>query len=237
MRPMGVFRRAGPWAASIALHAALGAVAFLTISGIASEGGTPVEPDATYEVTLRPGGGPKIDDAPRTDEQSYGITQDTVTIDETPLAGVPDLPLASSSEPPSSTQPGMGLPPRAIQHGAVAKFPPQGGGGGSPGARSGSGSGVGEGRDAGIEAVPLDTPSPVYPDAARRGNLQGIVIAEIKIDSQGKVESARAAEGSGSALLDDAALAAVKSWRYRPATLGGKPIPSVRRVRFVFRLE
>ena len=51
------------------------------------------------------------------------------------------------------------------------------------------------------------------------------------------VESARAAEGSGSTILDDAALAAVRSWRYRPATLGGKPTPSVRRVRFVFRLE
>lgn len=213
---MSMFRS---WTLSIAIHAALGAVAFLTITGIAGQDGTPDEPEATYEVTIRPGGGPKIEDAPRGDEYSYGITQDTVTIDETPLTGVPDLRVAS--EAPATTTPGRGVPPRAIQHGAVAKFS----------------KGVGEGRDAGIEAVPLETPSPVYPEAARRGNLQGIVIAEIRIDPQGRVESARAAEGSGSAILDDAALAAVKSWRYRPAHLSGKPVSSVRRVRFVFRLE
>jgi protein TonB len=117
----------------------------------------------------------------------------------------------------------------------VAKFPQ--GGGGQGVATSGTGSGVGEGTDPGVEAIPLVTPSPVYPDVARRGNVQGVVIAEIKIDSQGKVESARTAEGSGSAILDNAALAAVKVWRYKPALQGGKPIPSVRRVRFVFRLE
>jgi protein TonB len=109
--------------------------------------------------------------------------------------------------------------------------------GGSPTLGKESGKGVGAGRDEGVEAIPVETPSPTYPDSARRANLQGIVIAEIQIDTAGRVESAKAAEGSGSRVLDDAAIAAVKSWRYRPATLNGKPVPSVRRVRFVFRLE
>jgi protein TonB len=63
------------------------------------------------------------------------------------------------------------------------------------------------------------------------------VIAEIRIDRGGNVESARATSGSGSKVLDEAALAAVRTWKYRPATLNGHPTPSVRRVRFVFRLE
>jgi TonB family protein len=230
MRPMRMVRRLGPWAASAVIHAAAGAVAFLAVAGISS---TPTpDPDATYAVAIRPGGEARISDAPRLGELSYGVPEDTVTVDETPLTGVPDLPLTSGTAV-EATKPGTGLPPRAIQHGPVVKFTPQG-----AGRPVSTGRGVGtEGRDEGVEAVPLETPSPAYPDAARRKNLQGAVIAEIRIDREGKVESARAAEGSGSPLLDDAALAAVRAWKYRPATLGGKPVPSVRRVRFVFRLE
>ena len=236
---MRMFRRLAPWAASAAIHAALGVTAFLFVAQMTSSGPTR-ESDATYAIAIRPGGGPKISDAPRLDDRSYGVPTDSVTIDETPLTGVPEFPIASSSQSPVSSKAGTGLPPRSIQHGPVAKFTPHGGGGGGSGAGgsgAGTGSGVGEGRDAGVEAVPLETPSPVYPDAARRKNLQGAVVAEIQIDRDGKVASARAAEGSGSELLDDAALAAVRSWKYRPATLAGKPVPSIRRVRFVFRLE
>jgi protein TonB len=96
---------------------------------------------------------------------------------------------------------------------------------------------VGEGTDAGVEAVALETPSPVYTEEARRGQLQGTVIAEIRIDRSGNVESARATSGSGSPLLDEAALSAVRTWKYRPATLNGLPTPSVRKVRFIFKLE
>jgi len=239
---MRMFRRLAPWAASAAIHAALGVGAFLLAAQMVATGPTP-EPDATYSIAIRPGGGPTISDAPRLDDRSYGVPTDSVTIDETPLTGVPDLPITSNAEAPISGKTGRGEPGRAIQHGPVAKFAPRGGGGGSSsgagagGAGTGTGSGAGEGRDPGVEAIPIETPSPVYPDAARRKNLQGAVIAEIRIDREGKVESARAAEGSGSPLLDDAALAAVRTWVYRPATLGGKPVPSVRRVRFVFRLE
>ena len=239
---MRMFRRLAPWAASATIHAALGVGAFLLAAQITTRGPTP-DPDATYSIAIRPGGGPKISDAPRMDDRSYGVPTDSYTIDETPLTGVPDLPVTSNAQGPITGKAGQGEPGRAIQHGPVAKFNQHGGGGGGSasgtgaGAGTGTGSGVGEGRDAGVEAVPLETPSPVYPDAARRKNLQGAVVAEIRIDRDGKVESARAAEGSGSELLDDAALAAVRSWKYRPATLAGKPVPSIRRVRFVFRLE
>lgn len=238
MRLMGMLRRIAPWFASAALHAALGGVAFLAVATMAVSD-PPKERDAVYSVSIRPGGEPQIGEVPDIESHSFGVTQDTVTIDDGPLTGVPDLPLASTREVAPSDKPGIGTAPRTYQRGPVVRFTPQSGGGGAPSPTGPpkSGSGAGEGRDEGVEAVPIETPSPIYPDTARRGNVQGIVIAEIRIDSQGKVESARAAQGSGSPLLDDAALAAVKSWRYKPATLGGKPVSSVRRVRFVFRLE
>ena len=247
MRPMRVIRRAGPWVASVALHLVLGAAAFVTVAGMVGREAATPDPDATYTVAIRPGGGPQIQDPLPSDERSYGVPQDVVTIDDKPLTGVPDLKPASSSKLQASSKkptPGGSEPPTAFNHGPVVKFGPQGGGGSStpsPSAGSGTGTetgpGVGEGRDSGVEAVPIETPSPTYPDAARRGNVQGTVIAEIRIDAQGRVEAARAGESSGSGALDDAALAAVRSWRYRPATLNGRPVPSVRRVRFVFRLE
>jgi len=230
---MRMLRRVAPWAASIALHAAVGVAALLIAAQMYSPPAP--DPDATYAISIRPGGGPRIAEPPRVDSFSYGVPQDTFTIDEVPLTGVPNLPVTSNAQTPITSQTGRGEPATGFRRGPVVKFS-SGGEGGQPQA-TGSGNGVGEGRDDGVEAVPVETPSPVYPDQARRKNLQGAVIAEIQIDTTGKVASARAAEGSGSALLDDAALAAVKAWKYKPATLNGKPVPSVRRVRFVFRLE
>lgn len=235
---MIMVRRLGPWVASAALHAGLGAAAYFAVAQVGKTAAP--DPDAVYTVSIRPGGSPQIGEIAEFEGTSYGVTQETVTIGETPLDGVPELPLTSSEPAPSKT--GTGFPARVHESGPVARFGTLGGGGspgtsGKGGTGAGDGKGVGEGRDEGVEAVPLETPSPVYPDPARRAQVQGVVIAEIKIDTQGRVESARAAQSSGSALLDDAAVAAVKSWRYKPATLGGKPVSSLRRVRFVFRLE
>jgi TonB family protein len=247
-------RRLGPWLLSGAVHAALGAAAWVTVVGMPESGGTArglsPDTDATYEVTIQPGGAPRIGEAGRDSDGKYGAPQDTVVIDNAAPDAVPDLPNTIVAGPRlvASAPPGTGLPARTYSQGPVATFPSQRGGGGGPapgpvaasgasGTGAGTGKGVGEGKDEGVEAVPLDTPPPAYPDAARRSNVEGVVIAELRIDKQGRVESARAAQGSGSALLDDAALAAVRAWRYRPATLAGAPVPSVRRVRFEFRLE
>jgi len=230
-----MLRRLAPWAASAAIHAAVGVAAILVAAHISSVPAP--DPDATYAITIRPGGGPRIAEPPRVDSFSYGVPQDTFTIEEVPLTGVPDLPVTSNAQAPITSKTGRGETSNGFRHGPVVKFSGGGEGGQPQATTSGSGRGVGEGRDDGVEAVPVETPPPVYPDQARRKNLQGAVIAEIQIDTQGKVASARTAEGSGSALLDDAALAAVKAWKYKPATLNGKAVPCVRRVRFVFRLE
>jgi protein TonB len=68
--------------------------------------------------------------------------------------------------------------------------------------------------------------------------LQDVQVeAVLRIDESGRVVSATVVNpGAGfRSHLDRAAIAAAKRWRFRPAQMGGKNIPSVQTVRFVFR--
>ena len=64
---------------------------------------------------------------------------------------------------------------------------------------------------------------PVYPDEARRANVQGVVIIEIVIDTQGRVHDARILRSIPG--LDDAALEAVRQWEFTPTAIDGVPVP------------
>ena len=112
-----------------------------------------------------------------------------------------------------------------------------GGDRGTGGAGTGTGNGIGEGAGEGIQAVAVTTTPPEYPDAARRSNQEGTVVLKIQIDKEGRVTAVQVDSTSGHAILDDAAKAAVLTWRYRPATLKGRAMASERHVRLVFRLE
>jgi TonB family protein len=62
---------------------------------------------------------------------------------------------------------------------------------------------------------------PVYPQVARQARVEGIVILEAKTDEQGNVIGARILRSI--AILDQAAIEAVKQWKYEPLILEGKP--------------
>jgi TonB family protein len=64
---------------------------------------------------------------------------------------------------------------------------------------------------------------PEYPAEARRQRIRGLVVIEAVIDSDGRVHSTRLLQ-SANPLLDEAALEAVRLWRYQPATRDGKPV-------------
>jgi len=76
---------------------------------------------------------------------------------------------------------------------------------------------------------------PIYPAMARAVRVQGIVILEAVIDMSGRVESARVLRSIS--LLDDAALEAVRQWRFEPARLNGQPVPVVMTVTVNFSLQ
>ena len=77
-------------------------------------------------------------------------------------------------------------------------------------------------------------PRPAYPPSARRKNIEGVVVVSVDVQPDGHCEGARVVESSGSEALDEAALGAVRRWRYE-ARPGGAP--DTRRVRFVFKLQ
>jgi protein TonB len=78
---------------------------------------------------------------------------------------------------------------------------------------------------------------PVYPAAARREGQEGTVHLRLEIKPDGRVGKVDVVTSSGFQLLDDAAVAAARKWRYEPAREDGRPVAEWRRVAVVFRLE
>jgi protein TonB len=76
---------------------------------------------------------------------------------------------------------------------------------------------------------------PDYPDIARRARVEGIVIIQAIIGKTGLVEEATVLRSIP--LLDAAALAAVRQWRFTPTLLNGQPISVIMTVTVQFMLE
>lgn len=80
----------------------------------------------------------------------------------------------------------------------------------------------------------IHTVPPTYPAIANANRVEGEVKIQALIDESGKVTSAKVI--SGPSLLRNAAVAAVRQWKYSPATLDGKAIPMQYVVTVRFRL-
>lgn len=76
--------------------------------------------------------------------------------------------------------------------------------------------------------------APVYPELAIQSRVQGVVIIEATIGTDGSVTDARVARPV--ALLDEAAVAAVRQWKFAPTTLNGEPVPVIMAVTVTFSL-
>ncbi len=78
-------------------------------------------------------------------------------------------------------------------------------------------------------------PPPAYPEIARRAGVQGIVRLQVRATKDGRIEVDKIL--SGSPTLADAAIAAVKQWRVRPFSTGGRPVDVISTVTFNFQLH
>jgi periplasmic protein TonB len=76
---------------------------------------------------------------------------------------------------------------------------------------------------------------PVYPQFAIISRTQGVVIVEATIGEDGRVINARILRSV--ALLDQAALDAVRQWQFTPTQLNGKPVPVIMTVTVNFTLS
>jgi TonB family protein len=60
------------------------------------------------------------------------------------------------------------------------------------------------------------TVQPVYPEEAKKGGIEGMVLVNALVDASGKVVEAEIAKSDAS-VLDNAALDAIRRWTFAPA--------------------
>jgi protein TonB len=76
---------------------------------------------------------------------------------------------------------------------------------------------------------------PVYPDLAVQSRVSALVILEAEVDTRGYVRTVKVLRGHP--LFDDAAIEAVKQWRYQPLLLNGEPTGFILTVTVNFNLQ
>jgi TonB family protein len=78
-------------------------------------------------------------------------------------------------------------------------------------------------------------PTPDYTDPARIAKFQGSLIVLVKISEEGRAEDLKVLHGLPFG-LNQHALNTVRTWKFRPATLDGKPVPVQVPIEVTFRL-
>jgi protein TonB len=80
----------------------------------------------------------------------------------------------------------------------------------------------------------LDKTLPEYPAIARAARIQGTVVLQATIAKDGTIQNLRVI--SGPPMLQQAAMNAVRSWRYKPYLLNGEPVEVETTINVVFNL-
>lgn len=179
-----------------------------------------------------------------------------VRIDPTPV----ETPAPTPAPPPPAVQaPVKSIPADPVESPGLPEAPPREpsrGTGDRDGVGSGSGQGIGEGSGGGLGAgtgggtgdgvyqpgAGIDPPTlvkevrPIYTDDARRQRIQGDVILEIVVRSDGSVGSIRVRRSLGGG-LDQRAIEAVRQWRFTPARRHGTPVDVAVEVAVEFKLR
>lgn len=84
---------------------------------------------------------------------------------------------------------------------------------------------------------PVAKSQPVYPSSLLSKGIGGKVVVACMVDASGKVTSAKIRNSSGNRALDDAALAAVRKWKFKPAVRNGKAAKATALVPFNFEVK
>jgi periplasmic protein TonB len=80
----------------------------------------------------------------------------------------------------------------------------------------------------------LDKTVPQYPAIARAARIQGTVVLQATIAKDGTIQNLRVINGPP--MLQQAAMDAVRSWRYKPYLLNGEPVEVETTINVVFNL-
>lgn len=210
---------------SAAAHGAILVALFISPVGVSGE--LPPSPESPIAAFVPRAALPRAPLAPHVSPASATAAPvraaDGITADEVPTTiggprvdgGLRDAGIGTSVSVPSGI--GVGLPPPAPEPPPVDE----------PSRLVRVGGLIREPKR--IVTVPAE-----YPDIARSARIEGLVIVEATIDEQGFVTGARVLRSVP--LLDGAALAALKQWRYTPTLLNGVPVRVLLTITFNFRL-
>jgi len=131
----------------------------------------------------------------------------------------------------------------AATHKTILPIDPQlpqrrSGGGAPPKPTQGKGAGqaaLGNGNDAqdADPAFPVFSPRPPVHDRALLPNSERKIIVDVSVDELGSVVSETLVNGLGNR-LDQVVLDTVKTWRFHPATVNGKAVPTEAELVFPF---
>lgn len=80
-------------------------------------------------------------------------------------------------------------------------------------------------------------PQPKYPAIARRLGLEGTVTLAITVGKEGQALEVEVAESSGHDMLDNAAVSAIKKWRFIPGTKNGEPVVQTLQTKWTYKLQ
>lgn len=168
--------------------------------------------------------------APQSPAEAAATPVETSFVPPAPTTETPPVPMpAVESTPPviattSDVPPKMPSFPQAKRERAPKT-------GGAVARRNGSGNAAAAGPSGGGGSngnyVPphfLVRYKPPYPPEARAQRIEGVVLLIVGVDAEGRVTNASVREGSGHGMLDRAALEAVRTWRFAPATQSGRPV-------------
>ena len=85
------------------------------------------------------------------------------------------------------------------------------------------------------EPIKIKHVPPVYPPDAQRDGLQGVVIIEATIDTDGTVKQARVLRPAS--VFEESALSAVRQWKYTPTLVNGVAVPVMMTVTVTFSMR
>jgi protein TonB len=169
--------------------------------------------------------------------------------DHPKLVADPAIMMPKDIQLPNNNLPNLGDPRTSIvgpaSNGTGSGAGMGSGSGGGIGSGHGNGYGPGEGGGyggglyhvgGGVSAPQLIfAPDPEFSDEARRAKYQGVCVVSLIVDAQGNPQRVQVVRHLGMG-LDEKAVEAVKQYRFKAATLQGKPVPVEVNIEVNFRI-
>ena len=87
-----------------------------------------------------------------------------------------------------------------------------------------------------VPAKPIASPCPCIPSDMKEECMHSCCTARFQIAQDGKAK-VKLLSGSGSDEIDDITLQTLSKWKFKPAMLDGKPVPSTRRIKVEFQVD